>query len=113
VKMGAMVLVVFRSRFRPDADLEAYAALSRHMHELVAQHPGFVSIESFETPDGEEVSLETFDSEESVRAWRNHPEHREAQRRAREEFYSWYSVQASEVVRTYEHTVSEPSPATA
>ena len=42
MKMGAMVLVVFRSRFRPDADLEAYAALSRHMHELVAQHPGFV-----------------------------------------------------------------------
>jgi len=111
--MGAMFLVVFRSRFRPDADLEAYAALSRHMHELVAQHPGFISIESFETPDGQDVSLELFESEESVKAWRSHPEHREAQRRAREEFYSWYSVQASEVVRSYEHALTTPETANA
>ncbi|MGA7988225.1 MAG: antibiotic biosynthesis monooxygenase [Candidatus Dormiibacterota bacterium] len=97
-----MVLVVFRSRIRPDGDLEEYARRSKRMHDLVKQHPGFISIETFEGPDGEEVSLELFENDESVRAWRANPEHREVQRWAREEFYSWYSVQASEVIRAHE-----------
>src|SRR5450631_4225493 len=97
-----MILVVFRSRNRPDGDLEEYARRSMRMHELVQQHPGFISIESFETPDGEEVSLELFENDESVKAWRANPEHVEVQRWAREHFYSWYSVQTSEVMRSYE-----------
>jgi heme-degrading monooxygenase HmoA len=108
-----MVLVVFRSRARPDGDVEEYAKRSKRMHELVQQHPGFISIESFETPDGEEVSLELFESDESVKAWRANPEHREVQRWAREQFYSWYSVQASEVIRTYEVDLTAPKSATA
>jgi heme-degrading monooxygenase HmoA len=108
-----MILVVFRSRARPDGDVAEYAKRSNRMHELVQQHPGFISIESFETPDGEEVSLELFDSDESVKAWRANPEHREVQRWAREEFYSWYSVQASEVVRSYEVDLMAANTATA
>jgi heme-degrading monooxygenase HmoA len=107
-----MILVVFRSRARNDGDLVEYAKRSKRMHELVQQHPGFISIENFETPDGEEVSLELFDSDESVRAWRANPEHREVQRWAREEFYSWYSVQASEVIRAYEVDLMAPKTAT-
>jgi len=68
-----MILVVFRSRNRPDGDLEEYSRRSKRLHELVQQHPGFISIESFETPDGEEVSLELFENEESVKAWRDNP----------------------------------------
>ena len=97
-----MILVVFRSRNRPGADLEEYSRRSARLHELVQQHPGFISIESFETPDGEEVSLEYFENDESVKAWRDNPEHRETQRWAREELYSWYSAQASEVIRFHE-----------
>jgi heme-degrading monooxygenase HmoA len=109
----AMVLVVFRSRARPDGDVAEYEKRSKRMHELVQQHPGFISIESFETPDGEEVSLELFENDESVRAWRANPEHREVQRWAREEFYSWYSVQASEVIRSYEVDLMAADKATA
>jgi len=97
-----MVLVVFRSRLRADADLEAYAATSARLHELVAKHPGFISIESFETPDGEEVSLELFESEESMIAWRDNPEHRAAQRRAKAEFYESYTIHTAVDVRDRE-----------
>jgi heme-degrading monooxygenase HmoA len=107
-----MVLVVFRSRARPDGDFDEYAKRSKRMHELVQEHPGFISIENFETPDGEEVSLELFENDESVNAWRANPEHREVQRWAREEFYSWYSVQASEVIRAYEVDLMAPNEAT-
>jgi heme-degrading monooxygenase HmoA len=97
-----MILVVFRSRNRPDGDLEEYSRRSKRLHELVQDHPGFISIESFETPDGEEVSLELFESEESVKAWRDNAEHRDTQRWARDHFYSWYSAQVSEVIRAYD-----------
>jgi heme-degrading monooxygenase HmoA len=66
-----MILVVFRSRNRPDGDLDEYSRRSKRLHELVQQHPGFISIESFETPDGEEVSLELFENDASVKAWRD------------------------------------------
>jgi heme-degrading monooxygenase HmoA len=97
-----MILVVFRSRNRPDGDLEEYSRRNKRLHELVQDHPGFISIESFETPDGEEVSLELFESEESVKAWRDNAEHRDTQRWARDHFYSWYSAQVSEVIRAYD-----------
>jgi len=75
--------------------------------------PGSSPSRNFETPDGEEVSLELFENDESVQAWRGNPEHREVQRWAREEFYSWYSVQASEVIRAYEVDLMAPKAATA
>ena len=108
-----MILVVFRSRNRPDGDVEEYQRRSKRMHELVQQHPGFISIESFETPDGEEVSLELFENDESVKAWRDNPEHRDTQRWAREEFYSWYSSQVSEVIRAHEVDLTTRNAATA
>ena len=97
-----MVVVVFRSRFKPDADMAAYAELAKEMRKLVARHPGFISIENFTGPDDTELSLEFFESEESVLAWRRRPEHLTAQRRGREEFYEWYSVHTSEVIRHHE-----------
>jgi heme-degrading monooxygenase HmoA len=45
------------------------------------------------------VTIVEFASEEANRAWRMHPEHREAQRKAREVFYERYSVQVCEVKR--------------
>jgi heme-degrading monooxygenase HmoA len=107
-----MILVVFRSRNRPDGDLDEYSRRSKRLHELVQQHPGFISIESFETPDGEEVSLELFENDASVKAWRDNPEHRETQRWAREKFYSWYSTQVSEVIREHEVDLMQRSTAT-
>jgi heme-degrading monooxygenase HmoA len=107
-----MILVVFRSRNRPDGDAAQYAKYGQRMRELVAQHPGFISIENFEGPDGEELSLEYFENDESVRAWRANPEHREVQRWAREEFYSWYSVTTCEVIRSHETDLMAPKAAT-
>lgn len=96
-----MVLVIFRAQVRVDADLDAYAAMSVRLHDLVEKHPGYVSFESFTTETGEEVSLEMFDSMESVDAWRRNREHMEAQRFGRDELYEWYSVQKFELTGEY------------
>lgn len=102
-----MVIVVFRARFKPGAALDAYGKLSQRMHDLVARHPGYISIESSDGEDGTEVAVSMFETAESAQAWKEHPEHLEAQRRGREQFYEWYTVHVCEVIRSHEF----PAPA--
>jgi heme-degrading monooxygenase HmoA len=95
-----MVLTVFRSRARGDADFAALEKIGARMHELATRMPGFISYKDFTAADGETVTIVEFESEESQRAWREHPEHREAQRLARERFLSEYQLQIGTPSRT-------------
>jgi len=76
-----MVVVVFRSRLRADANLDELTTLCERMHALVSAMPGFIGIKDFQASDGEAVSIAEFDSLEHVTAWRDHPEHKAAQER--------------------------------
>ena len=107
VKDPTEVVVIFKTHLREGADSEAYAKTSRRMHELVEQIPGFISIKAYTGEDGEEIDLVRFANEEALRVWKEQPEHREAQRRGREEFYDRYSVQACKVVRDYEFRMED------
>jgi heme-degrading monooxygenase HmoA len=108
----AMVIVVFRSRFKEGVDLDAYRSLVLEMHELVGTRPGFLSIENFDGPDGGQVALVCFETADAAAAWRDHPAHREAQRRGREEFFSWYSVHVADVIRSHELQLTTTAPST-
>ena len=93
-----MVLAVFRSRLRPEFDDE-FQALAARMLELARSMPGFISYKVFASDDGERASLIEFETAEQLRAWREHPEHREAQRLGRERFYTSYTLQVAEPER--------------
>jgi heme-degrading monooxygenase HmoA len=93
-----MVVVLFYSRLRDDAGPD-YGPLAGRMLELARAMPGFRSFKHFAAPDGERLSVIEFESEEALRAWREHPEHREAQRRGRDEFYAEYQLQACQPLR--------------
>jgi heme-degrading monooxygenase HmoA len=88
-----MILTVFRTRSRPDADLALFEKLGARMHELATRMPGFISYKDFTAADGENVTIVEFESEEAQRAWREHPEHKEAQRIAREQLLAAYQLQ--------------------
>src|SRR2546427_7645023 len=107
VKDPTEVVVIFKTHLRDRADLEAYRKTSRRMHELVEQIPGFISIKAYTGEDGEEIDLVRFANEDSLKVWKEQPEHLEAQRRGREEFYDRYSVQACKVVRDYEFIIDD------
>jgi heme-degrading monooxygenase HmoA len=47
------------------------------------------------------VTLVEFESEETQRAWREHPEHRETQRLARERILASYQLQVATPERTH------------
>ena len=93
-----MIVTVFRSRLMPGLR-EEYVALVDRMAELASTMPGYISHKGFFADDGERCTIVEFESEEAQRAWRMHPEHRDAQRKAREVYYQDYSVQVCQVVR--------------
>ena len=99
--MAAMV-TVFRSRLRDVHD--GYDAKAAEMEAGARAMPGFVDFKSFVADDGERVSIAVFDSPESHAAWRDHPDHRVAQRQGRAEWYAEYCIQVCELI--FEHNFS-------
>ncbi len=92
------MVTVFRSTLRPEA-VEEYEVVSARMVDLARAMPGFVDYKTFASDDGERVTLVTFASHDDHRAWRDHPEHRRAQRLGRERFYDSYVIQVCTGVR--------------
>jgi len=93
-----MIVTVFRSRLKPGSR-EDYVALVERMAEVARSMPGYISHKGFFADDGERCTIVEFESEETQRAWRMHPEHRAAQRDGREIYYESYSMQICEVTR--------------
>jgi heme-degrading monooxygenase HmoA len=90
------IVTVFRSRLR--ADPVGYEETAMRMYELGTSMPGFLEFKQFTADDGERLALVMFDSREHQRAWREHPEHQEAQRRGRQEWYAEYRIQVCQVL---------------
>jgi heme-degrading monooxygenase HmoA len=95
-----MIVTVFRSRLKPGLQDE-YTALVNRMRELAVKMPGYISHKGFWAEDGERVTIVEFESEETQRAWQQHPEHREAQRQGRAKFYEEYDIKICEVKRAH------------
>ena len=96
-----MVVVVFRSRIRADADLSGVEAAGQRMYELASAMPGFISYKEFQAEDKETVTLVEFDTEQQLLAWRNHPEHQQVQRMGRERVFESYDIAVCQPVRRY------------
>src|SRR3990172_2754878 len=96
------VVVFFKMHTKPEVDSKQLKALDHSMYDIVSQMPGFLSIETYTSGDGDQVGIVRFTSEEALAAWRNHPDHRAAMKRGREEFYDYVWVQVAKVLRDYE-----------
>jgi heme-degrading monooxygenase HmoA len=99
------IVTVFRNRVRSTAE-DAYGELAPHIFDLARAMEGFIDAKTFVAADGERVTVVTFEDQRAHDAWRDHPEHKAAQRRGIEEFYETYSIQVAAV--TYSHVFSVP-----
>lgn len=96
-----MHVVIFRATVRKlDAE---YSVVAARMRELALEQFGCIEFHSV-TEGVNEVSLSYWPSEESIRAWKAHPEHVLAPLAGRERWYKAYSVQVAEVGREYHVT---------
>lgn len=90
-----MILVVFRTRVRPENE-GRYYALVDEMDRLVQAMPGFISEKTFRHDDGERVSIQEWETAAHVKAWREHPQHKAAQEAGRTTFYEEYALFVAE-----------------
>ncbi|HEY5898404.1 MAG TPA: antibiotic biosynthesis monooxygenase [Burkholderiales bacterium] len=93
-----MILTVFRSRVKPEAQ-EEYKRWAMRMSEIAKRMPGYISHKGFVADDGERVTIVEFQSEEAQRAWALHPEHLDAKKKGRADFYQEYRVLICNVAR--------------
>jgi heme-degrading monooxygenase HmoA len=85
-----------------DADrLDGYAVMDQRMAELGPAQPGYLGRESKTGTDGRELTVLYYRDAESIAAWKQHPEHLEAQRRGRDQWYADYRIEVAKVERAY------------
>jgi heme-degrading monooxygenase HmoA len=101
-----MLITVFRSRLKPGL-IEEYNAALKRMGELAITMRGYVSHKTFFAEDGERCTIVEFENEEGLRTWRTNPEHIQAQKSARLEYYAEYSVQVCTLDRESKFNAAE------
>ncbi len=89
--------VIFTS-VRTSGD-DGYAAMAQKMIELASQQPGFLGVES--AREGVGITVSYWSDIESIKAWKAHAEHQEAQKNGIEKWYSSYRVRIARVEREY------------
>ncbi len=73
------------------------------MDDLVVTMPGYIGHTSFrDDASGNGVTISYFRSMQNLLAWKQVPEHLEAQALGRAAFYTDYEIEVAEIVRHYE-----------
>lgn len=92
---------------------EDYMAMAAELRGLLAEIPGFVSVERFEslTEPGKLLSLSFWEDEEAIRAWRETRAHRVAQALGRSAMFADYRLRVAAVSRDYGMTARDQAPA--
>jgi len=93
-----MIVVLFRSRLTEAAG-EDYRAMDAHLAERARNAPGFVDVKAYTAEDGERLTVVRWRDLETLRQWREDPEHRVAQARGRARWYQYYELEVAETVR--------------
>jgi len=102
------MVVIIEFELRAGAEV-AYETALKHMQEQVRQYDGFLgempccSIENEKTF----VSLFYWRDRESIKAWREDPEHLKTQQLGREKIFTSYKIRVCELEREYGWELSE------
>jgi heme-degrading monooxygenase HmoA len=101
--------------FEVEPTQEGYAAYLEHAARLrpaLEARDGFISVERFRSlaDPGRLLSLSFWRDESSVRAWREHPEHRATQAAGRAGIFRDYRLRVAAVVRDYGLDAREQAP---
>ena len=81
-------------------NIEGYAEMADLMEALARQQPGFLGIESARNDIG--ITVSYWQSLESIKNWKANLDHLTAQKKGREQWYSYYKVRICKVEREYE-----------
>lgn len=100
--------VIFSS-VRTAGDDAAYGAMAERMAALASQQPGFLGMESAREEVG--ITVSYWRDLDSIRAWKRHAEHLEAQRLGRRRWYGRFHLRVARVERAYAFSREDGTPA--
>lgn len=78
---------------------QGYAAMAERMLALAAQQSGFLGVESAREEAG--ITVSYWRDMESIRAWKAHTDHQEAQRLGHSQWYLVFKTRIAKVERDY------------
>jgi heme-degrading monooxygenase HmoA len=106
-----MVAVIFEVTPK-EAGKAEYLAIAANLREHLAEMPGFISIERFQslTDPDKVLSLSFWEDEASVTIWRNLAEHRAAQAKGRGSLFRDYRIRVGHIMRDYSMSAREQAP---
>ena len=93
-----MFIVIFRAKIR--AVDEEYSKMAMRLRELALSQFGCIEFHAL-TEGQHEIALSYWPDEDSIRAWKSHPEHIRAQQLGKSRWYESYSVEVARMERHY------------
>lgn len=106
-----MIAVIFEV-WPKEGHRDAYLARAARLKDHLADIPGFISVERFESlmEPGKLLSLSFWEDEAALEHWRKLPEHRDAQSAGREIHFADYRLRVAAVIRDYGMTNRAEAP---
>ncbi|WP_239155123.1 antibiotic biosynthesis monooxygenase [Amycolatopsis sp. FDAARGOS 1241] len=108
-----MYVALFWGKVRPEWQNDDYAAIGGRMFERASAMPGFVALHKLDVPDGRELAVAYFETEEQMRAWYDDPEHRAVETLGHREILEDYTIEVLELKRAYTKASSTFEPTAA
>lgn len=98
--METYYAVIFTSQ-RTEKDGEGYAKMAEAMNSLAQKQPGFIRVESVRDAKGKGITVSYWETLEAIQAWKENAKHLVAQQFGKENWYTQYHVEISQVVKEY------------
>jgi len=91
-----MYAVIFKATMAEVDD--EYLATAQRLRELAFEKYGCVDFVAV-TEGKEEIAVSYWETEQQIRDWKNDPEHRLAQGKGRDKWYTSFTVEVCEIIR--------------
>lgn len=97
-----MYVVIFEVIPKPE-HYQQYLDIAASLRPELEKIDGFISVERFSSlhTTGKILSISFWRDEESIKKWREHTLHRNAQKKGKGELFAEYRIRVAEVVRDY------------
>ncbi|WP_432855952.1 antibiotic biosynthesis monooxygenase family protein [Amycolatopsis sp. CA-161197] len=101
-----MYVALFWGKVKPEWQNDEYATIGARMFERACAMPGFVALHKLAVPDGRELAIAYFETEEHMRAWYDDPEHRAVEALGHREILDDYTIEILQLTRSYTKATS-------
>jgi heme-degrading monooxygenase HmoA len=80
---------------------DGYADTAAKMVTLASEQPGFLGVESVREQGGLGITVSYWKDKASIRSWKNHAVHQQAQKFGRDKWYRSYRIGVAKVTKEY------------